>query len=151
MSRVLRIESGTTRRARILRGLAQALRAAAQTRNSSDAEVQDVLAFLAMGLMSLQDSVEETVSAWERRAYWVKADRFRQQWDWVPRMRARLEASLHQVDLIQAGGHALEIAAVLAELKVRAGRSKGKPWEGAWKAWLEWANSRPAAPSVPGR
>ena len=146
VSRVLRIETGTTRRARILRGLSQALRAAAQTKDSSAMERKDILAFLAMGLTSLQESVEETGSAWERRAYWVKADRFRLQWAWIPRILAPLEESLHHGDLIRGSACALEIAAILAELKVKAGRTKGRPWEGAWNAWLERVGSRPTAP-----
>jgi len=151
VSRVLRTESGTTRRARVLRGLAQALRAAVQLKDSSSEEERDILAFLALGLATLQESVEETSSAWERKAYWVKADRFRQQWDWLPRILAVLEMSLQRGDLIRAGAYGLEIAVILADLKVSAGRPKGKPWNGAWNAWLQRAGSQLSAPSVSSR
>ncbi len=117
--------------------MAQALRAAAEPRVSSGAEERDILAFLALGLAQLQASVVETTSAWERRSYWVKADRFRQQWEWVPRNLTRLEASLDRSDLIQAGACGLEIAAALAHLKVKPGRAKTRPWVGAWRAWLD--------------
>ena len=137
MSRILRSERGTTNRARIMRSMAQALRAAAEPEDSSGAEERDIPAFLALGLAELQDSVTETTSAWERRAYWVKADRFRQQWEWVPRNLARLEASLDQADLIQAGACGVEVAAALADLKIRPGKAKAKPWKGAWRAWSE--------------
>jgi len=135
MSRVIRIESGASTRTRVLRRLAQALRAATQPTNSSGAEARDILAFLALGLATLQESVEETASAWERRGYWVKADQFRQKWAWGPRVLASLEASLHQGDLLRAGASALEIAAILADLRVDAGRGRGKAWRGAWEAW----------------
>ena len=117
--------------------MARSLRAAAQPEVLSGAEERNILAFLALGLAELQVSVTETTSAWERRAYWVKADRFRQQWEWVPRNLARLEASLRQADLIQARACGLEVAVALANLKVKPGRAKARPWEGAWRAWSQ--------------
>ena len=136
MSRILRTESGTTRRGRILRSMAQALRAAVRSGESPADDVQDILAFLALALTELQESVDETTSAWERRAYWVKADRFRMEWQWLPRLRGRLEAALERGDLVGAGGHGLEIAAILADRKVNPGRG-AMPWKGAWRAWRE--------------
>ena len=115
--------------------MAQALRAAADPTVSSGTEERDILAFLALALAELQESVRETTVAWERRAYWVKADRFRQQWEWVPRNLARLETSLRQDDMLQAGACGLEIAVHLADLKVKPGRTKSEPWKGAWRAW----------------
>jgi hypothetical protein len=47
--------------------MAQALHAAAEPVQSSGAEEHDILAFLALGLAELQQSVTETTSAWERR------------------------------------------------------------------------------------
>jgi len=118
-----------------MRGMAQALRAAAEPADSSRTEEREILAFLALGLAELQESVMETTVAWERRAYWVKADRFRHQWGWVPRNLARLETSLRQDDMLQAGACGLEIAGLLADLKVKPGRATSRPWKGAWRAW----------------
>ena len=73
MGRIVRTESGATRRRRILNGMAQALRAVAQRAEVSDDETREVLAFLALSLAELDESIEETAGAWERREYWLKA------------------------------------------------------------------------------
>jgi hypothetical protein len=81
----------------------------------------------------LQESVEET-SAWERRSYWVKADRFRAQWTWVPRFR-RIWKPRYGKATASGRGIETEIAGVLADLEIKPASVRGRPWVGAWAAW----------------
>jgi hypothetical protein len=118
--------------------MAQALRAVGQDNSPSQGEIRDVLAFLALSLGELNASVEETASAWERRAYWLKADRFRSEWSWVPRIHARLEAALRVEDLGEAQACGMELANLLADRRLRTLKAGGaRPWGGAWDAWVK--------------
>jgi hypothetical protein len=137
MGRIVRTESGATRRNRILRGMGQALRAVGGQADVSAAESREVLAFLALCLAELSQSVEETAVAWERREYWLKADRFRAEWAWAAAILGRLEPALRSRDWSEAGACGMEIATALAERRLRVGDAKSHPWRGAWDAWSE--------------
>lgn len=137
MGRIVRTESGATRRRRILNGMAQALRAVAQRAEVSDDETREVLAFLALSLAELDESIEETAGAWERREYWLKVDRFRSEWAPIQAIYGRLDAELGVGDMARARGSGMELAKVLAERRLRLPKSSSTPWRGAWDAWLE--------------
>ena len=137
MARIVRTESGATRRQRTLNAMARALRAVAQRADVTEAEAREVLAFLALCLADLNESIEETTRAWERREYWLKADRFRLEWAWTPAILGRLEAALRAGDLGQARGCGMELARVLGERHLRPRESTSMPWRGAWDAWVQ--------------
>ena len=48
-----------------------------------DAHSYDLVAFIALALLEIDANIEKTVAPWEKRDYWVKADRFRMQWGWA--------------------------------------------------------------------
>lgn len=150
MSRIIRAESGVTRRNRILRAMVLAIRSTS-TASPPEAEPRrDVFAFLAISLRELEKSVEETTTAWERRAYWLKADQFRQEWAWAGRLRPPLEEALSVGDWNRAGACGMELATFLAGRKLRVAHSRARPWDGAFKVWLErhGVEMRPRAPSL---
>ena len=43
---------------------------------------RDLAAFIAISLEKIFETVETSVVAWEKKGYWVKADRFRLEWEW---------------------------------------------------------------------
>jgi hypothetical protein len=137
VARIVRTESGATRRNRILNGMGQALRAVAQRSDVTDAENREVLAFLALSLTELDESVEETARAWEKREYWLKADRFRSEWAWVQAISGRLEGALRVGDWTQARGCGMDLANVLAKRRLRPRDLTARPWRGAWDAWVQ--------------
>jgi hypothetical protein len=116
--------------------MAQALRAVSSQPAPGESDTREILAFLALALAQLQASVEETAVAWERRSYWVKADRFRRDWEWAPRLRSALDGALGEGDLDRAAACGIELAMALAASRVKPGRSVAGLWAGAWKAWL---------------
>lgn len=135
MSRIIRPESGATRRNRILRGMVLAIRSTSTSGEPGTQPASDVFAFLALSLRELEKSVEETASAWERRSYWLKADQFRQEWAWVGRLRPPLEEALRAGDWDKASACGIELATVLAGRRLKVADSRARPWEGAWRAW----------------
>lgn len=133
MSRVFRPESGSSIRNRELRLIASALRYAAEG-EPGPAEAKDLMAFLALRLRTIHSTVEQAARAWERRDYWVKADRFRQEWSWARRTEAALNEALRAQDLASARLAALELAQSINGVQPYKS-SKRSAWQGAHTEW----------------
>jgi hypothetical protein len=56
-----------------------------------DPEGKDMTATLVYLLREINDGVEKTVAAWEKRDYWMKADRFMRDWEWVKETAVNIE------------------------------------------------------------
>jgi hypothetical protein len=48
-----------------------------------DAEAKDMAATIVFCLRDIAKTTEATTTAWEKRNYFLKADRFRLKWEWV--------------------------------------------------------------------
>jgi hypothetical protein len=137
MSPLIRPESAARARDRIMGAIAFTLRVGASDTNAKPAEQRDMLAFVALALAQLSQSVEETSSAWERRGYWVKADKFRLEWAWADKTARELRAALSREDMASAGSVASGIAGHLGRAKIPVRLTKSKPWKDAWAQLVE--------------
>jgi hypothetical protein len=60
-------------------------------KRSLDEETKDMAAALVFALREIAASVDTTVEAWEKRDYFLKADRFRLEWEWAGPTADRLQ------------------------------------------------------------
>lgn len=90
MSRVINTNVPGKVRSRNMRTIAEILRRVGAMAEL-DAEARDMFAALVFLLREIHASALETVEAWERRGYWMKADRFLRDWDWSAEMAANFE------------------------------------------------------------
>ncbi|MDX1414122.1 MAG: hypothetical protein R3293_08015 [Candidatus Promineifilaceae bacterium] len=90
MSRVINIDNPTKKRNQNRRTIAELLRRLSQ-KAKIDEEVKDMAATIVFALREISKGVEQTVIAWEKRDYWIKAERFVRQWEWVVESAANLE------------------------------------------------------------
>lgn len=131
MSRVFRTEALSTTRKRILSHLGAAS-ARLKEEDLDEAERRDILAFFLLALDELHRLVEQTATAWEKRDYWLKADRFRHEWRWVLDAREQLRRALSTGDWQTA-------RSVVESLEGRfprgTGRGHKRPWRGAWEGY----------------
>ncbi len=132
MSRVIRAVPAARQRRDLLRALATAVRAAAA---ADEAERRDLLAFSVLALERLLESVEATAQAWERRGYWVKADRFRNDWAWAGAVCRQLNDCLAREDWSAAAVALAEAARHLGGTQAGREMAAGRPWPGAYEAW----------------
>lgn len=132
MSPVIRPESAARARDRILGAIAYTLRAGAGNTTADASERRDMLAFVALALKQLSQSVEDTAGAWERRGYWVKADKFRQEWRWSEDAARELRLVLGNGDLASAASLVSSVASHLGRAKIPAKLNKSSPWKDAW-------------------
>jgi len=93
LGRVVHTTNPTRQRAAILKRMAALLKDYPPAAKTSLGE-PEIAASLVISLQEIRDSVNQTAEAWEKRDYWVKADAFRRQWNWIEKNLAGLTESL---------------------------------------------------------
>jgi hypothetical protein len=134
LSRVFRTESGSQGRVKILKQVVIALRASMEDERSPE-EQKDLLAFMLTALEQIASSVDQSASAWEKRGYWLKADRFRRDWAWVLQSQDFLTHALREEDWAAAASACSLIALHIQNIKAPSRKNVQRPWEGAWQSW----------------
>jgi hypothetical protein len=101
-----------------------------------DTDARDMFAALVYLLREIHHSVLTTVEAWEKRGYWMKADRFMRDWEWSAEMAANFE------DIIRNDAWDLiprllaELVPHTAEVQVKNMTRSPKAWRGAYQKLL---------------
>ena len=116
--------------------VAHALNWAARSQGGPS-DIKEVAAFVILGLRQITESVDQTATAWEKRDYWLKADKFRLEWIWADRSLHRLEAALQSEEwgeLLEGFG---ELAGFVSHIKIPQKMQASQPWDGAYRAWRE--------------
>ncbi len=134
MSRVINPNSAGKVRTRLTKAIVLAIRELMQ-QPEPDATSRDLAAFIIQALEEIARGVDASVAAWEKRDYWVKADRFRMEWDWTGKMAARMRAALLADDWAQVAMLVVQIGQKLHDVKVSPRHRMGRPWVGAWRAF----------------
>ena len=87
MSRVINPDSAGKQRNKLIKLTALTVRELLRQPEPND-ETKDMAIFIVLSLDTVADTIDPSVAAWEKRGYWVKADRFRMEWTWAKK-RAR--------------------------------------------------------------
>ena len=111
MGRVINPETAGKERTQLLRAVVLAVREMA-LQKEADAKTRDLAAFISFALQSIYETIDLSVAAWEKRGYWVKADRFRMDWDWTQRLGITMKTALLNEDWAV-------VAATMAEIAVK--------------------------------
>lgn len=100
-----------------------------------DQETDDMLAFIILALNEISDGIDRSVAAWEKRGYWVKADKYRLEWQWSEHMAAKLQAAFEKKDWGAISESLLKTMGYFSSIKVSDRHRMGKPWSGAFTAY----------------
>ncbi len=136
MGRIINPESAGKDRTRLTRSVLLAVRELMK-QTEVNPKTRDLAAYLAEALEEIYQTIDASVSAWEKRGYWVKADRFRMEWLWSEQLAQRLRHSLQTEDWGGVAQIAAQTAARLAAVKVPQRHNLGEPWNGAWERFLQ--------------
>ena len=136
MSRLIKTDTVGKDRTRLSKGIVLAIRELAK-QNEVTTESKDLAAFIALALQTIADGIDESVAAWEKRDYWVKADRFRMEWRWAGLSAAKMKAALLEDDWATIAMSMPEIASKLSKIQVSDNHRMGKPWVGSYKRMQE--------------
>jgi hypothetical protein len=102
-------------------------------------ETRDMVIFIVLSLDTIAETIDPSVAAWEKRGYWVKADRFRMEWTWVKKRADEMREALFVDDWGAVAICAVQIAQQpqIARVEISPKHRMGKPWVGAWYRFKE--------------
>ncbi len=130
MSRIINSESAGKDRTRLSKAVVLAIRELAR-QTEPGPEARDLAAFITLALSIIAQTIDVSVAAWEKRGYWVKADKFRMDWNWSGQLAEKMKAALLEDDWAGVAQSAAQIAQKLGKV-TPAGNRVGTPWVGAW-------------------
>lgn len=132
MSRVINPDSVGKERTRLSKSIVLCIRELAK-QGSVSSETKDMAAFIALALQSISDGIDVSVAAWEKRDYWVKADKFRMEWIWAGQAAMKMKDAVLSDDWASIASLIPSIAQKFNKVMVSENHRLGKPWMGAYK------------------
>ena len=136
LSRVINSESAGKLRNNLTRAVVLAIRELMKQPEPNEA-AHDLAAFIVLALDEIAQSIDVSVQAWEKRDYWVKADRFRMDWEWAARYAADLRKALRAEDWGHIAVSTAGVAQKLGKITIPQRNRIGTPWVGAYKEFLK--------------
>ena len=132
MSRVISTEGPGKVRHQHRRTIAEALRRLGQKLQLDD-EARDLVALIVFSLHRMADTVDQTIDAWERRDYFLKAERFREQWRWLEPITDELSGVIYTGQWDQLPAVLARLIPHFADVKVKQMTRKPTLWQGAYE------------------
>lgn len=132
MSRVINPESAGKERTQLTKAIVLAVRELARQKDVTN-EAKDLAAFIALALKNISEGIDISVAAWEKRGYWVKADRFRMDWVWTGQVADKMKVAIFTNDWGTIAMLMPQIAQKFGKIVVSENHRLGKPWVGAFK------------------
>jgi hypothetical protein len=136
MGRIIYTQSPGKTRHHYRRSVAEMLRRLGRKRRIDD-EARDQAALIVLCLQGMADTVDQTVSAWEKRDYWMKAERFRREWEWLDPMADQLAAVICQQEWHELPDLLAGLAPHFSDIAVRRMTREATLWRGAYERLLQ--------------
>ncbi len=131
MSRVINTDGPGKRRNQLMRTSAEMLRRLSQ-KSAIDDESKDMFALLIFSLREIEEGIDESALAWEKRDYWMKAEEFRQRWQWAGLMAGELEVLVMQNEWGRVPQFMVKLFPYFADVKITKFTRKEEAWQGCY-------------------
>jgi hypothetical protein len=131
VGRVINPEGVGKERTRLVKSVRLAIRELMKQPQVDD-RTRDLAAYIALALEEIAETIDVTVTAWEKRDYWIKADRFRMEWDWSSQLGKKMEKAVLDDDWAVVASTAAQVAQKLKDIDLPQRNKQGEPWVGAW-------------------
>ncbi len=132
MSRIINPDSVGKDRARLSKAIVLAVRELAKQTEVTQ-EAKDIAAFISLALKTISQGIDASVAAWEKRDYWVKADRFRMEWMWAGHYAEKMKVAVQSDDWGSVAMLSAQIAQKFGKVVIAKNHRLGRPWAGAYK------------------
>lgn len=131
MSRIINPNSAGKERKQLARAVVLAIREL-MVQTEPNPNIFDPAAFIAIVLDLISATIDQSVGPWEKRGYWLKADKFRLEWEWTETLGKEMNAAVIAEDLGRIATAAAKIGEKLYKVEVPKRHRMGTPWVGAW-------------------
>lgn len=131
MAKIYSPESAGKDRTRLSKAIVLALRELMK-QSEPNKQTKDLAAFISLALQEIADNIDTSVTAWEKRGYWVKADKFRLEWEWAGTSAKTMGEALLKDDWGLVAVTSARVAQKLQKVTIPQKHRLGTPWAGAW-------------------
>lgn len=135
MSRVINTNNPAKLRNQNRRTIAEMLKHIIE-RGEIDDTVIDMAATIVFALIEIDAGVKVTVTAWEKRDYWMKAERFMRDWAWTMESAANLDDVLRHEAWDLLPGLLMELMPRFSDIAINQYMRKAVIWEGQYARLL---------------
>ena len=132
MVRIVKTGSAGKDRQLLEKGIVLAIRELAK-QAGMDETTRDLLAYIALSLNSIGETIDESVAAWEKRGYWVKADRYRMEWTWTGQFGEGMKQAIIDENWAEVARLTGQVTQKLSSVKVSQRNRMGTPWVNSYK------------------
>ena len=132
MTRIIKINGVGKQRKKLTREVVLAIRELMRLKEVNT-QTRELAAFIALNLEAIYQTIDLTVAAWEKRDYWVKADRFRMEWAWSGKLAGEMGEAIRKDDWQAVALISAKAAQKLNKVQVPQRHRLGEPWHGAWE------------------
>jgi hypothetical protein len=129
---VINPESAGKDRTRLVKTTVLAMRELMR-QTQPDETSRDLAAYIALALLEIAATIEPSVAAWEKKGYWVKADRFRLEWEWSGRAGESMREAVLAEDWASVARVSAQVGGKLMSVKIAERHRLGTPWIGAFR------------------
>ncbi|MGD8968880.1 MAG: hypothetical protein PVI07_15345 [Anaerolineae bacterium] len=136
MSRIIYTDTPGKTRHQYRRSIAEMLRRLSQ-KQRVDEEAKDQAALIVLCLQGMADTVDQTVSAWEKRDYWMKAEHFRREWEWLDPIADQLSHVIHTGRWHELPATLASLAPHFSDIAVKRMTRGADFWQGAYRKLME--------------
>ncbi len=136
MSRIINSESAGKERTRLTKVVVISVRELLRQQEVSDLS-RDLIACVLRSLDTIYETIDASVEAWEDRGYWVKADRFRMEWQWTKIMADKMRPLVYEENYGELVPLMVQTMQALASVKVSENHRLGTPWVGQWQLLMQ--------------
>ncbi|MDX2160748.1 MAG: hypothetical protein SF162_05435 [bacterium] len=136
MGRVINPDSTGKQRNQLMRTAAEMLRALTQKQDLDD-DARDMAATIVFCLREIDEGIEASAQAWEKRDYWNKAEELRQRWMWPGSVADELSAILLSENWGNLPPMLVKMLPYFAEIKITKLTRKPDDWQGAYMRLLQ--------------
>ncbi len=132
MSRVIKPGSASKERILLEKGIILAIRELS-TQAGMNNTTRDLLAYIALSLKAIGETIEASVAAWEKRDYWIKADRYRMEWSWANSLGEEMQRAILDEDWARVVQITAQVTQKLSKIKIGTRNRLGTPWTGSYQ------------------
>lgn len=136
MGRVINTNNPGKLRNRNRRTIAELLRRLGE-KQKIDREAKDMAAAIVIALVEIGDGVQQTAEAWEKRDYWMKAERFLRDWAWAKEAAANLDDVIRHEAWDLLPGLLIELFPYFSDVKINRYTRKADEWQGKYDQLLQ--------------
>lgn len=134
MSQIINPSTPGKQRTRLTKAIVITIRAFMRQEKPND-NTKNMVAFIILALKEISDGIDKSVTAWEKRGYWIKADKYRLEWQWTGDYADQLRKTFSNENWTEISGLLIQIMGRFSNIKVSDKHRMGKPWIGAFKKY----------------